>query len=436
MKNVAPEWFKKASVYQINPRTFSREGTIKAITKELPFLASIGFKIMYLCPIFEEDDSSDLSFWSERQKKSNTNNPKNPYRMNDYFKIDTEYGSIEDLCEFVNESHRLGMKVILDLVYFHIGPNAPILKAHPEFVNTDENGNIILGEWHFPIFNYESDGLREYLWSNMVYYIAEIGVDGFRCDVGDQVPLDFWREGKRRIKAINPQAIMINEGKKADYLSVFDANYGFYWHDHIYKLLNKEITCNDLVIKHESVAESYPKNAIVLRDMDNHDTVTDWPYRIEKQYGNDCMELILALNYSIDGVPMVYCGNELADTARHSLFANRFFMGEFEVSDRDALRQTDSTKRRIEVVKTLNKIKSEYSAFGEGQTKWINTENPYVLAFNRIYKKQKITFVCNFSKESVNVAIKTSAEVLLSHNATVENGALTLASYGYIIFNG
>ena len=436
MKNVAPDWFKKASVYQINPRTFSREGTIKAITRELPFLASLGFKIMYLCPIFEEDDSSDLSFWSERQKKSNTNNPKNPYRMNDYFKIDTEYGSIEDLCEFVNESHRLGMKVILDLVYFHIGPNAPILKAHPEFVNTDENGNIILGEWHFPIFNYESVVLREYLWSNMVYYIAEIGVDGFRCDVGDQVPLDFWREGKRRIKAINPQAIMINEGKKADYLSVFDANYGFYWHDHIYKLLNKEITCNDLVIKHESVAESYPKNAIVLRDMDNHDTVTDWPYRIEKQFGNDCMELILALNYSIDGVPMVYCGNELADTARHSLFANRFFMGEFKVSDRDELRQTDSTKRRIEVVKILNEIKSEYSAFGEGQTKWINTENPYVLAFNRIYKKQKITLVCNFSQESVNVAIKTSAEVLLSHNATVENDALTLASYGYIIFNG
>ena len=433
MKNIVPEWFKKASIYQINPRTFSSEGTIKSVTKELPFLASLGFKIMYLCPVFEEDDSMDINFWSERQKKSETNNPKNPYRMNDYFKIDTEYGNMDDLQEFVKESHRLGMKVILDLVYFHIGPNAPILKAHPEFTNTDADGNIILGEWHFPLFNYESNGVREYLWSNMVYYIGEIGADGFRCDVAQQVPLDFWREGKRRIKTINPQAIMINEGEKAEYLTVFDANYGFYWHGLIYELLNKKITGSDVAEKYKSVAKDYPKNAIILRHVDTHDSVTDLPYRIEEHFGNDCMELILALNYSIDGVPMVYCGNELADTARVSMFANRFFMGKFEVTNRDALKQTAPTKRRIETIKILNQIKSDYPAFIEGKTKWIKTENPYILAFNRICENQKITFVCNFSQESVNVALNPSGEVLLSHNAVTENCTLTFAPYGYII---
>ena len=140
-----PEWFKRGSIYQINPRTFSPEGTINAVTAELPFLAELGFKTMYLCPVFEEDDSTDKAFWSTRQKASQTENPKNPYRMNDYFEIDSEYGTMADLRRFVAESHRLGMKVMLDLVYWHIGPNADVLDAHPEFAKRDENAgkNIV-----------------------------------------------------------------------------------------------------------------------------------------------------------------------------------------------------------------------------------------------------------------------------------------------------
>ncbi|MDY3285229.1 MAG: alpha-amylase family glycosyl hydrolase, partial [Eubacteriales bacterium] len=203
----APEWLARNAIYQINPRTFSPEGTIAAVTKELPALKELGFRIMYLCPIFEEDDSEVQAFWSERQKKSGTLNPKNPYRMNDYFTVDSEYGTMEDLRAFIAEVHRLGMRVLLDLVYLHIGPNAPILKRHPEFAKQDQNGNIILTSWHFPYLDYTCPGLREYLWCNMVYYVGELDVDGFRCDVGDGVPLDFWNEGRRRMQAIKPDSI-------------------------------------------------------------------------------------------------------------------------------------------------------------------------------------------------------------------------------------
>ena len=198
MKRTVPNWFQKASIYQINPRTFSSEGTIKAVTKELTTLAELGFGVMYLCPVFEEDASENQENWSKRQIASNTENPKNPYRMNNYFKIDSEYGNMDDLCEFVSESHRLGMRVILDLVYLHIGPNAEILKEHPDFAAKNEDGTTKLTYWNFPYLNYENEGLKEYLWCNMTYYVGVIGVDGFRCDVGDCVPLDFWREGKRR----------------------------------------------------------------------------------------------------------------------------------------------------------------------------------------------------------------------------------------------
>ena len=210
-----PEWFLKGNIYQINPRTFSDEGTLSAITKELPFLAELGFKVIYLCPIFEADATTDN--WSPRQIASNTNNPKNPYRMNDFFAIDEEYGNMDDLAELVFEAHKYDLKIFLDLVYLHIGPNASIFKNHPEFAMHDENGNIILTRWNFPQLNYESEGLREYLWCNMTYYIGVLDIDGFRCDVGDEVPLDFWQEGKRRIRAIKKEAVMINEGIKTIY---------------------------------------------------------------------------------------------------------------------------------------------------------------------------------------------------------------------------
>lgn len=429
MNNVAPDWFKKASVYQINPRTFSEKGTIKAITEELPTLAELGFKVMYLCPIFEEDDSNDENFWSNRQKASKTNNPKNPYRMNNYFTIDCEYGNMEDLREFVSVSHSLNLKVILDLVYFHIGPNAPIIKEHPEFIIRDEKGNAILGEWHFPRLNYESEGLCEYLFCNMVYYVAEIGVDGFRCDVGDNIPLDFWNEGKRRIMAVKSDVVMINEGEKSAYLKVFDANYGWHWHSCLFDLISKSITAGDLIKTHTEYANRY-NDALILRDMDNHDTVTDWPYRIEEHYGHDCMELLLATNYTIDGVPMVYCGNELADTKKLSMFANRFHMGAFETTDRSLV--NDASLRRKDVIKKLNLLKRDRCALSNGKTEWIENDNPSVLSFTRSYDNESIFFVGNYSDTKTEIKIK-QGEILLSNNAESNGETALLNSYGYMI---
>ena len=65
-----PLWFKKNAVYQINPRTFSREGTIDSITNEPGFVKETGFNIVYLCPVFEMDSSKNRNNRSERQLAS------------------------------------------------------------------------------------------------------------------------------------------------------------------------------------------------------------------------------------------------------------------------------------------------------------------------------------------------------------------------------
>lgn len=433
-----PEWLSRSAVYQINPRTFSREGTIKAVTDELPKLKDLGFRVMYLCPIFEEDNSEDRSFWSARQKKSETDNPKNPYRMNNYFKIDSEYGTEDDLREFIEEAHRLGMRVLLDLVYLHIGPNAPILKRHPEFARQDADGNTVCTDWNFPYLDYNSDGLREYLWCNMIYYIGEMDADGFRCDVGDGVPTDFWVEARRRMKAVKPDSVLINEGSNwNNLLKGFDSSYCFDWHVNLYKAFSGEISAAECRAFLEKLANEIPSGAKLIFDIDNHDTVTDWPARTETVAGHDGMEQIEVINYLLDGIPMVYCGNELADSANHSMFANRFHMGKYEVTDRRGLEKLDYGIRRQEIMKRLNALKLESDILCYGSTVWVDNSAPEkVFSFSREYGGKKIVFIGNISCEKAAFRFNTESggRALFTNGAEkISDGTIELEPRGYIV---
>ena len=432
----APEWLSKNAIYQINPRTFSKEGTIDAIAKELPFLKSLGFNIVYLCPIFEMDETNEG--FSPRQLASGTGNPKNMYRMNDYFKIDEEYGTAEDLKNLVDRAHSLDMKVIFDLVYAHIGPNAPIIKEHPEFVKQNPDGSFIATDWNFLSLDFKSEGLREYLYCNMIYYIATVGVDGFRCDVGDRIPLDFWKEGRRRIQCLKPDAVLINEGFSAECLRVaFDANYSFGWHDRLRKIFCGDEVASILPEYYIKRTAEMPKGAKRLRDIDTHDTATDWVGRTESIAGNDGMEQIFVINYLIDGIPMVYCGNELCCTAHINMFANRFYPGEYEVTNRED-KHSEKSVRRQEIFKILNKMKNDSDLLCYGSVEWLeNTSPESVLSFRRELDGEEIIFVGN----TKNTETQIDADKFLGRKCILSNGEhnisdgkLILKPHEYAVF--
>ena len=230
----APEFLKDSVIYQINLRTFTPDGTLRAAERLLPHIAALGADMVYLCPVTLADDDPRPEFWSDRQKQSGLNNPKNIYRVGDYYAVDPEYGTDDDLKSFVRTAHGLGLRVLLDLVYYHCGPSAAFLAEHPDFAVRDENGEIRNGHWHFPELNFASSGLREYLWRNMEYFVREFDVDGYRCDVAGAVPLDFWEEGRRRIDALKPGLLMLAESegnRREEQRAAFELNYGmtFIW---------------------------------------------------------------------------------------------------------------------------------------------------------------------------------------------------------------
>ena len=174
MSNTTPakeisDFVKSAVMYQLFLRPFTLEGTLEAATRMLPHIASIGVDIVYLCPQMVADDDPRTEFWSDRQNASKMENPFSPYRIKDYFHTDPEYGTDDDLKRFVAIAHRLGMRVMLDLVYYHCGPTAVFIEEHPDFVKRNDDGTVKNGRWHFPELNFDCLELREYLWQNMEY---------------------------------------------------------------------------------------------------------------------------------------------------------------------------------------------------------------------------------------------------------------------------
>lgn len=430
----SPDWFNKSAIYQINPRTFSKEGTIQAITDEIPFLKDLGFRILYLCPIFEADESLDNR--SPRQLASKTDNPKNPYRMNDYFSIDNEYGTMDDLRVLVKKAHEADMHVLLDLVYAHIGNSADIIKRHPEFVMQNQDGSFVCTKWNFPKFDFNNEGLREYLYCNMVYYISVIDVDGFRCDVGDYMPIDFWNEAKKRITRVKPDAVLVNEGRKYYYMeTAFDACYCADWHECVRKVFCGTDSASTIKELYENL--DLPKGGKLLRDIDNHDTVTDWIGRTETVCGHNGMEQIEVINYLIDGIPMVYAGNELACEAELNMFANRFFPGRYGVTQRND-KDSDASKRRQEVIRILNKLKAEQDLLHVGNTVWMETSMPdEVICFKRVLDGEEIMFIGNVKNFEVDIDITIPEErkcVLTNRKNLQRNGKLCLGPCEYAVF--
>ena len=414
---------RRSVIYQLFLRAFTPQGTLRSAAELLGHIAELGVDIVYLCPIVRHDPDEDQAFWSQRQKQSGCGNPKNPYRLQDYFHVDPEYGTDEDLGFFVRRAHALGLRVMLDLVYFHCGPGAVFLKEHPDFVMRDKDGGFLNGKWCFPRLNFENPELRAYLVNNMLYFVQEYGVDGYRCDVGDQVPLSFWEQARQALDAIRPDLILLNEGKNPDFLKhTFDINYGFQWYAALKQVLTGEAPASLLQDTWRRDAAAMPSGGLVTRHMDNHDIANDgYENRLERALGHRALDAALILNLTLDGVPMLYNGNEIADSGRHSIFANREHGRGLTIDWSQAF--TEAGRHRWALTRQLIALRHQHPVLTQGETEWIATAAPdKVFAFRRFDGKQTVWTLINFSGDPVNCEVKcamdeATAETLLAADA-------------------
>ena len=424
---------KDAVIYQINLRVFTKEGTFAAAEKFLPNVAATGADIVYLCTIAESDEDKDPSSWSMRQKRSMTNNPRNPYRISNYFVIDPEYGTEEEFRSFVKKAHSLDLKVMLDLVYGHSGPSFG--KDHPSYVKRDENGNIKINSYNFCSLDFSSPELREYLWSNMEYFVKEFDIDGYRCDVGASVPLDFWVEGRRRVEKIKKPFIMLDEceiqSRKEDQDEAFDINYCQWWTQHCFPaIFQSSMPAVSLQIAYEEADNARP-GAVLIRAIEHHDTANDMYYaRVEKISSEKC-EASYVLCYTVPGVPFLYNGCEYSDTSRHSIFGKR---GEFTID-----RSKDPGKR-ISFLAELAKLHRNEEALRNGTMLFLdNPAKESLCTYVRTAPDgEKILCIINLGNEKVSAECDflsefSSGKVLLERGAAVSKESLSVEENGFIL---
>ncbi len=402
-----PDCLRGAVMYQLFTRMFTPEGTFEAARRKLPELQDLGVNVIYLTPHQLSDDDPDPRHWSARQKACKLGNPKNPYRQKDFFAVDPEYGTKEGLKRFIDDAHALGIKVMFDLVYFHCGPKAVFLQEHPEFIVRNADGTPKLGDWAFPEMDIAKPAVREYLYSNMIGLLRDYNVDGFRCDVADMLPVDFWEEGARRCRALKPDVFFMCEGLKGDdQISAFDLTYGFYTQWALVDILAGKVSADLLEKAWRAQVRDYPRGFHWMRCFENHDfaNVNPGQKRKEALYGHDLNAAMLATCFLLDGVPMIYNGQEIADAAPHSIFANRDH-GAWHI---DWSRANDAAAQtRRDLVKRLARLRHANPALFDAPVVWHKLPDPKVAyAFTRTLPGGKsITLAVNISKQPVSFTL-------------------------------
>jgi glycosidase len=293
------EWVRDGVIYEIFPRSFSASGNFAGVTAGLDRLEKLGVTILWLMPIHPI---------GEVQRKGTLGSP---YAVRDYYAINPDYGTKDDLKRLVAEAHRRGMKVVIDIVANHTAWDSVMMKT-PEFYTHDASGRIVppVPDWQdVADLDYSNPKLRDYMVEMLEYWVREFDLDGFRCDVAGMVPTDFWERARAELEAVKPDIVMLAEWHEPDLLAkAFDLDYSWPLKDAFNDVLTKGVPATRIRETLDRERGEYERGALHMRFSDNHDEE-----RAIARYGKSGAIAAQALVFTIDGVPMLYSGMEVGD---------------------------------------------------------------------------------------------------------------------------
>ena len=305
-----PDWAKSAVLYQINTRQFTEEGTFAAAQKQLPRLKDLGVDILWLMPI---------NPIGEKNRKGTLGSP---YSVKDYYGVNPEFGTLDDLKAFVDAAHALGMHVILDWVANHTAPDNPLVTEHPDWYETDWKGDFHPTPWTdwYDIIDldYSQTGLREYMAGAMEYWVREAGVDGFRCDVAGYVPVDFWDDVRARLDAIKPVFMLAEWDTRDLHQHAFDATYAWAWKDAARDIAQGKSDAGRMTSLMQRHLGSWPHDAYQMIYTENHDQ-NAWEGTPREFYG-DALDTFMTLQFVMDGIQLIHNGQEAGNEHRLAFF--------------------------------------------------------------------------------------------------------------------
>ncbi len=377
----------RSVIYQIWMRSFTPEGTLAATATHLPYIAELGATIVYLSPLNVHGYPSVFG-------------PSTPYEIKDYDMIDPEYGSEADLKALVAEAHKLGLKVIMDIVFAH-SANDNVLLNKPGFYQRTPDGKLIMSRWRTPMPDFTNPQVHEYFRNNMLHWIRDVGLDGFRADVAGGVPITFWDEARDAMDKVNPNVIMLAEADLPEQqLKAFDISYNFPYYAALTAVVVNGESAERIRQQWEKVKANFPRGARVLHLNDNHDR-----RRADVVFGEKAALATTVLNFTLDGIPFLYNGQEIGDTTapqQQSHVPIRWDIWKPVGQRRISIAGQQTAKLRV--YKQIVQMRRQEDALTSGELTWVGNSNPDgVVSFIRKKGKDEILVLINLTNRITKV---------------------------------
>lgn len=421
--NQYPEWTKNLSIYEVNIRQYTKEGTFKAFMPHLSRIKKLGTNIIWLMPIHPI---------GQKNRKGKLGSY---YAVQDYKAVNPEFGTMEDFKALVAKAHKLGMYVIIDWVPNHTAWDNTMAKTNPEWFEKGEDGNFTPPkgtDWTDVIqLDYSQKGLRKYMIEAFKFWLKEADIDGFRCDVAGKVPTDFWNEARVELDKVK-SVFMLAEWESVElHEKAFDMTYGWTLYDRLHKVcLQKEgMNANTLRTYFKKELKNYPNSAYRMLFVDNHDK-NSWDGTMFSQFGKG-LETAIALTCVAKGMPLVYTGQEAGLDKQLKFFEK----------DEFTWKKHEVGKLYQKLLKLKKKNEALWNGnFGGEMILTKNTNSQEVFSFLRKKEDKKIFAIFNFSDKIQTVKISSkeafdSYKNYFSNKKTAidKNSEIKLEAWAYYI---
>ena len=382
---VHPEWVKNATIYEVNIRQYTPEGTFAAFEEHLPRLEKLGVELLWFMPV---------NPIGEKNRKGSLGSY---YSVKDYKSVNPEFGTLGDFKKLVTGAHRHGMHVIIDWVPNHTAWDHKWISEHPEYYVRNDSGKFVSPfDWTDVVqLDYKNKAMRRSMISAMKFWLKETGIDGFRCDVAHMVPVDFWDEARQALDSVKAVFMLAESDQYFLHEHAFDATYGWSFHHLMNDIAAGKKTANAISYHFSRKDSLFPSDAIVMQFTSNHDE-NSWNGTVRERLDGG-VKTFAVLTFTVPGMPLIYSGQEAGLDKRL-----RFF-------DKDTIQWKENDLFGFYM--TLTGLKKRNAALWNGDwggslTRITSSDNKSVYAFLREKDNDRVFVVLNLTGNPESVTMK------------------------------
>jgi len=358
-------------------------GDIKGITKKLDEIQEFGFTTISLSPIMKNAPDGYHGYWIE-----------------DFFKVEKQFGSMEDVQTLVKEAHKRDMKVVLEFVTNYIADSHEIINDPEKADWVKENDRQLSDDFkwgdHVAVLNQDNPEVQEYLTDAAEFWMTETAIDGFKLHAADQASDDFLEKFTASIKEIDPEFyiladILLDNDRVEDLKSVSDID--AVDNPQLLEEINEVFAEPDQSISSLFENEEDGEGSMGLVSVDNQYT---------KRFSQNVAEngrkaftvwqLALTYMYTTPGIPSIYQGSEIpmyGDGVPESQMMVLFNSGDEDIP---------------EFLGRISSLREEFPALVYGDMEQVASSGA-MNVYKRTYKDETLYVAINNGSESQSVTV-------------------------------